>query len=63
MKKKLLKREITICVSVAFVLYGLYILFGCLFGWIDMMANRALNVFFPALAFFYMWSIARRTGP
>ena len=63
MKKKLLKREITICVSIAFVLYGLYILLGCWFDWIDMMSSVELSVFFPALSFFYMWFIARRIGP
>lgn len=63
MKKKLLKREITLCVSIAFVLYGLYILLGCWFDWIDMMASVELSVFFPALAFFFLWFIAWRTGP
>lgn len=63
MKKKLLKREFTLFVSIAFVLYGLYVLLGYWFGWIDMMANRALNVFFPALSFFFLWFLAQRTGP
>lgn len=63
MKKKLLKREITICLSIAFVLYGLYILLGYWFGWIDKAADVALNAFFPALAFGYMWFLAGRTGP
>ena len=63
MKKKLLKREVAICISATYILYGLYILLGCRFGWVDMAANTALDVFFPALSFFFLWFIARRTGP
>jgi len=63
MKKKLLQQELRICVSIAFVLYGLYVLLGYWFGWIGMMGDSALDVFFPAFSFFFLWFIARRTGP
>lgn len=64
MKSKLTKRDkVTIWVSIPFVLYALYILLAYWFGWIGMEAELTLNVFFPVLAFGYMWFLAGRTGP
>ena len=61
MKKKLLKREITICVSIAFVLYGLYILLGFWLGRVGYLGAEQA-VLFPVISFGYMWFVTKAYG-
>ena len=63
MKKALTKREkVTVWVSLAFVLFGLYVLLGYWFGWAEYTGVEQW-ILFPAAAFGYMWFITRRYGP
>ena len=62
MKKKLLKKELTLWISIVFALYALHILLGFRLGWAEYTGVEQW-IIFPAAALIYLWFLARRHGP